>query len=1174
MKKVPFTTSLMLFVFCILFGQNVLVDPSSDGGFETGATFTANGWTVVHSNQNKYQIGSIPGVYEGSRCAFISKNSSSWSSANKASTIHIYRQVTFPASVTDISLSFRYKLDATDAGYDGFKVYLATAIPNYNSYPVGTQIGDTWYDSATSWQEENIDIADSFAGTTCYLVMTWRNDRVNPRAVGALDNISLTTSLPGLGMPRSFSVSPQSPSELDLSWQKNQTNDNVLIAYNTSNSFGVPVDSQSYSVGDYLGSAEIIYSGSGTSFAHTGLEASTTYYYQAWSVDSANHYSYAATASGQTMDPPISVFPYTENFENDSTTRSLWTQEYVSSNHDWSWATGSSGGSVTAAHSGSLNAQFTGSGSGPHITKLISPVFDLSAFDSAELGFWYAQEVWYGDQNELKVYYRSSPLSAWVQLEHYVDSVAAWDQEVVDLPNLSSTYQIAFEGIDYYGYANVLDDVTIQVSSSDPIIIIDPGTLNFSYLVLGDTASLGFSISNSGGATLSISRAPAIIGIDEAQFELIDLNTYPLELSQGQSASYTVEYQPQTVGTHSAQVSISAYNGENLVQLNGIALSEIYSDDFETYTDFSLDLSPWTQYDGDGGSTYTISDYTFTNEGYTGSFIAFNPSNTSPVLPTNWNAYSGAKYAACFASTTPPNNDWLISPQVSVGNATVISFQARSINATYGLERFKVLYSTSGNSPEDFTNYLAGSASAHIEAPISWQYYEYTLPPSCVNKSVYFAIQCVSNDAFVFMVDDFRIFSDVMPAPVASITPDPIIFDDFFPNYARYESVTISNTGTGLLSIEQSGINLSGDDEFSLDTLPAFPIQLSQGQSSSFYIKFLPAEPGSYSSSLSITDNTLSTQQISISATTIDDLITEFPYMEGFEEDVSGWIIRDGDGDGYNWELLSNTAETDFAFSGNSCIISHSYVNDSKSIAPVKNAWIPPLVQGGSESKARPLFQNSKQALSQDFQTPKSSADQPKGVLTPDNWLISPRLQIEEDYSLTWMVSAQDPDWMAENYSVLISNTTPDVDQFTQLHTETINQSGWLQRSLSLADYAEDTIYIAFRHHNCTDQFFIKLDDIKIKKPNTEIQGAIVESNAVSISLDPITDTINNNSLSVSYNGSGLSDATVITSFVAYNQSGLGFGNSGLHMNVHGATWGGSRFEIVHNLGFVPPQAF
>ncbi|MDY0338016.1 MAG: hypothetical protein RBQ69_08985 [Candidatus Cloacimonadaceae bacterium] len=153
MKKVPFTTSLMLFVFCILFGQNVLVDPSSDGGFETGATFTANGWTVVHSNQNQYQIGSIPGVYEGSRCAFISKNSSSWSSANQASTIHIYRQVTFPASVTDISLSFRYKLNATDAGYDGFKVYLATAIPNYNSYPVGTQIGDTWYDSATSWQE-------------------------------------------------------------------------------------------------------------------------------------------------------------------------------------------------------------------------------------------------------------------------------------------------------------------------------------------------------------------------------------------------------------------------------------------------------------------------------------------------------------------------------------------------------------------------------------------------------------------------------------------------------------------------------------------------------------------------------------------------------------------------------------------------------------------------------------------------------------------------------------------------------------------------------------------------------------------------------------------------------------------------------------------------------------
>jgi hypothetical protein len=82
--------------------------------------------------------------------------------------------------------------------------------------------------------------------------------------------------------------------------------------------------------------------------------------------------------------------------------------------------------------------------------------------------FYYGQQEWFGDQNELKVYYRTSSSGAWTQLAHYTNNVSSWTMELMNLPNPSSTYQVAFEGINNYGRANVIDDVTIEESPTCP----------------------------------------------------------------------------------------------------------------------------------------------------------------------------------------------------------------------------------------------------------------------------------------------------------------------------------------------------------------------------------------------------------------------------------------------------------------------------------------------------------------------------------------------------------------------------------------------------------------------------------------------------------------------------------------------------------------------------------
>jgi len=73
----------------------------------------------------------------------------------------------------------------------------------------------------------------------------------------------------------------------------------------------------------------------------------------------------------------------------------------------------------------------------------------------------------------------------------------------------------------------------------------------------------------------------------------------------------------------------------------------------------------------------------------------------------------------------------------------------------YGLDRFKVYYSTTGCDPSDFV-LLAPLDSNSLEAPLEWTQFSYTLP----QKKGYLAIQSVSHDNFGLLVDDLYFGTD------------------------------------------------------------------------------------------------------------------------------------------------------------------------------------------------------------------------------------------------------------------------------------------------------------------------------------------------------------------------------------------------------------------------------
>ena len=163
--------------------------------------------------------------------------------------------------------------------------------------------------------------------------------------------------------------------------------------------------------------------------------------------------------------------------------------------------------------------------------------------------------------------------------------------------------------------------------------------------------------------------------------------------------------------------------------------------------------------DLDGSATYGITDHTFPNSGAAMAYIVFNPSNVEPSMGADAaiQPHSGSKFAACFAATTPPNNDWIITPLISLGTNSNLSFWVKSYTAQYGLERYKVGVSNTNNDPSSFTII---SGSNYLEAPANaWQQKQFDLS-AYDGMDVYIGIQCVSNDAFIFMLDDVAVTSE------------------------------------------------------------------------------------------------------------------------------------------------------------------------------------------------------------------------------------------------------------------------------------------------------------------------------------------------------------------------------------------------------------------------------
>lgn len=162
--------------------------------------------------------------------------------------------------------------------------------------------------------------------------------------------------------------------------------------------------------------------------------------------------------------------------------------------------------------------------------------------------------------------------------------------------------------------------------------------------------------------------------------------------------------------------------------------------------------------------------------------------------------------------------------------------------------------------------------------------------------------------------------------------------------------------------------------------------------------------------------------------------ITTFPYTMGFEttDPINCWTFVDSDGDGYGWTNEFLVGE-DYAHGGEYFMASASYVNDV-------------------------------------------------GALQPDNWMISPAIVVPASgLTLSWYAAAQDADYPDEYYAVYVSTTGSSTTDFTTaVYQGIVEGATYTQKTVYLDAYAGQTVHIAFRHFNVTDQYWLKIDDISL----------------------------------------------------------------------------------------------
>lgn len=205
----------------------------------------------------------------------------------------------------------------------------------------------------------------------------------------------------------------------------------------------------------------------------------------------------------------------------------------------------------------------------------------------------------------------------------------------------------------------------------------------------------------------------------------------------------------------SASLSHDDFTGADSATLSWNRETDYFFDDFESYEPFATEFAPWTGHDLDREPAAEIQGG-YPNRGTQQYATIFNALTIDPPVYYEYEVlrpYSGKQYVGFVRTRSGnANNDWLISPKIKVGVRNIVSFMAKASERQP--DRFAVCISTTGTEVKDFIQLTPGNYQT-VDYK-EWYEISYDLS-KYEGQEVYIAIHCMSQNSFMFMVDDFYV---------------------------------------------------------------------------------------------------------------------------------------------------------------------------------------------------------------------------------------------------------------------------------------------------------------------------------------------------------------------------------------------------------------------------------
>ena len=715
----------------------------------------------------------------------------------------------------------------------------------------------------------------------------------------------------------------------------------------------------------------------------------------------------------------ITTFPFVEGFENNGENLPpCWMQKIVEGAVNWRVLNSSTvipHMDPDEAFEGEYRAVFFVGGYG-HVNKLITPPLNLTSLRNPVLKFHHIQQRWSGDQDSLKVYYRTSTQNPWVLIEKYTDEVLNWTERVISLPNPTNEYYIAFEGYHNYGRSVQIDNLIIGDFFETDIAVSDI-TPKGTHVDLSSSQEITATIRNNGrtpvsGLTLSLFVNENFIATED----------FPGVIAGMGEVTHTFNA--------TADLSVSGrYDIKVAAHLPG---DEVPENDTLTVTVRNLVCDALTFPYDEGFEEETFPPHCWINKGTTWDRLTYSTHTGLGRARHKW--WDGVQ------------DGWLISPKFAIpeGGDFMLEFWSHVYERRF-FTYSGIWISTTNTELSSFTEvHSLGGAEIPDE---EWIKIQFPLN-AYAGKNIHIAFRYKTTggeSGHIWSIDDVNIL-DLNPrvdAEVTAITTPP----DLGMNMTNAEPVTVkvkNNGGTPIsgfqLILELNGAVVATESYTgfinSLATANyTFSKRLDLSAAGFHTLKVTVVlagdmEPGNNS-------------QTKIVENRVCEAVTNFAWYGAFQGNAPGeisdcWINMDEDGDTKKWWSLEET--------GKFYALSESYdVQYEFPLTPDNWLITPPLVL------SRPCTLSYKVG----------------GAISNE--------QGKEKYSILVSTTNVAP----ANFTPIHTETLNAYD-YTEFLGGALSDYGVKTIKIPLSAYTGKTVHLAFRHWDCTAQNKLIITDIKV----------------------------------------------------------------------------------------------